>query len=150
MPGSTLRSIAITVPRTITSASGVLAQLEEPDADICVNALYQLNNVVDQFWAEIADRLDIIETLYEQQTFKAREMAALVISKVYYHLEEYDDAMNYALGAGKLFDLTQKTEYVEKIVTKCIDEYIRIQVEKDQSKTKASESEGESANLLGI
>ena len=86
--------------------------------------------VVDQFWHEIADYLNEIETLYEElltslpffchecflQTqavgpwtpffvvkdpgFSGREMAALVASKVFYHLEEYDDALRLALGAG--------------------------------------------------
>ena len=35
---------------------------------------------------------------------------------MYYNLEEYEESMNYALGAGKLFDLTEKSEFVDKIV----------------------------------
>ncbi|CAJ1361221.1 unnamed protein product, partial [Effrenium voratum] len=53
-------------------------------------------------------------------------MAALVASKVFYHLEEYDDALRLALGAGHLFDLSQRTEYVEKIVAVAIDEYVKL------------------------
>lgn len=57
----------------------------------------------------------------------------MVASKVYYHLGEYDEALTFALGAGKLFDINIKNDYVETIVcnlfylrilAKCIDEYI--------------------------
>ncbi len=50
-------------------------------------------------------------------------MAALVASKVYYHLGSYEDSLNYALGAGKLFDVSSSNQYVETIIAKCIDSY---------------------------
>lgn len=56
------------------------------------------------------------EILYEDETFPHRQLAALVASKVYYHLGEYDDALTFALGAGKLFDTTLKNDYVETII----------------------------------
>jgi 26S proteasome regulatory subunit N2 len=56
------------------------------------------------------------ESLYENETFKYRELAALVSSKVYYHLGSLDNALTYALGAGDLFDVNDKTEYVETII----------------------------------
>jgi len=43
-------------------------------------------------------------------------LAALVASKVYYHLGEYDDSLNFALGAGNRFDVSSRTEYVETIL----------------------------------
>jgi 26S proteasome regulatory subunit N2 len=54
--------------------------------------------------------------LYEDPKFKQRELAGLVASKVYYHLGEYDESIMFALGAGKLFDITSKSEYVETII----------------------------------
>ena len=50
-------------------------------------------------------------------------MAALVASKVYYHLGSYEDSLNYALGAGKFFDVSSSSQYVETIIAKCIDSY---------------------------
>jgi 26S proteasome regulatory subunit N2 len=35
---------------------------------------------------------------------------------VYYHLGEYDESMMFALGAGELFNITAKEEYVETII----------------------------------
>ena len=56
------------------------------------------------------------EILYEDESFKQRKLAALVASKVYYHLGEYDESMLFALGAGELFNITAKEEYVETII----------------------------------
>ena len=54
---------------------------------------------------------------------EVRQLAALVASKVYYHLESYEDSLSYALGAGPLFDVTHGSQYVETIIAKGIDSY---------------------------
>lgn len=72
--------------------------------------------------------------LYENEAFKERELAALVASKVYYHLGSFDNALQYALGAGKLFNVDESSEYVETIIAKCIDHYTKLQVENFQAK----------------
>jgi 26S proteasome regulatory subunit N2 len=65
------------------------------------------------------------EKLYENEKFPNRQLAALIASRVYYHLNEFDDSLQFALGAGKLFDVNKKDdEYIDKIVSKCIDSYI--------------------------
>lgn len=56
------------------------------------------------------------EALYEDESFPERELAALVASKVYYHLQEYNESMVFALGAGKLFNLDNGGEYEETII----------------------------------
>ena len=57
------------------------------------------------------------ETLYEDEKFPARQLAALVSSKVYYHLNEFDESLQFALGAGTLFDVNKKDdEYINKII----------------------------------
>ena len=35
---------------------------------------------------------------------------------MYFHLGEYNEALSFALGAGKLFDLSAKSEFVETII----------------------------------
>jgi hypothetical protein len=61
------------------------------------------------------------ETLYETDDFPkpARDVAALVASKVYYFLGEYDEALSFALGSGNAFHIEARTpgseEYVETI-----------------------------------
>lgn len=118
----------------LTSVGGLLALLDEPQDEVKVAALRKLNTVLDEFWAEIADAISKIEVLYEDPAFKARELAALVASKVYYHLNEYHDSMTFALGAGSLFDVGEKSEYVETLITKCIDEYTSLRVKQYEAK----------------
>lgn len=43
---------------------------------------------------------------------------------MYYHLEGYEDAVDYALQAGPLFDINERSEYVDCLIGKCIDRYI--------------------------
>lgn len=108
----------------ITSAAGVVALLDEPEAELKSYALQKLNTLVDAFWAEIADSVSKIEILYEDASFPDRELAALVASKVFFHLGEENEALTFALGAGKLFDVDNKDEYTDTVISKAIDQYI--------------------------
>lgn len=58
------------------------------------------------------------EALYEDDSFPERELAALVAAKVYYQLQEYNESMIFALGAGKLFDIHHAGEFEETILGK--------------------------------
>jgi len=114
---------------TLTSASGFMALLEAQEEDVLKNyALKQLDSVVDQFWPEIAGSVADVAQLYERQDFAGRKLAALVASKVFYHLGGLGEAMYYALGAEELFDITSRTEFVETLIAKCIDEYVKLRV----------------------
>lgn len=106
------------------SAAGMLSMLEEEDMDLRRYSLQRLHDMVDVFWSEISDQVDALEEMSEDESFPDRALAAAVASKCYYHLEEYDDALRLALAAGQYFDINVESEYVQTIVSKCIDEYI--------------------------
>ncbi|KAK4900683.1 proteasome regulatory particle base subunit [Elasticomyces elasticus] len=110
----------------LTSAAGVVGFLSEPDPAIQAFALERLNETIESVWTEVSGSIGIIEALYEDENFSHRELAALVLSKVYYQLQEYNEAMVFALGAGKYFDIENADEYEETIVAKCIDTYISL------------------------
>ncbi|KAK6508711.1 proteasome regulatory particle base subunit [Arthrobotrys conoides] len=110
----------------VHNAAGLLGLLEEDDVHLQSSALEQLDILVDEFWSEIADSISKIESLYEDPKFPHRQLAALVASKVYYHLGAFEDSMMYALGAGNLFDISGKSEFIDTIISKCIDKYISI------------------------
>lgn len=112
----------------MTSASGVISLLDEPDEQLKVFALEKLNKIVDVFWAEIAEAVMKIEVLHESREFRCRDLAALVASKVYYHLGAYEDSLKFALGALNLFDVTDTSEYVSTIKAKCMDQYTKLRV----------------------
>lgn len=106
-----------------SSAAGIIAYLEESGNDLKIKALKKLYVVVDIHWAEVCTSLPLIEELSEDPTFPAADLAAAVASKCYYHLQEYNDALRLALCAGQYLDISNKSEYIDTILAKCIDEY---------------------------
>lgn len=108
------------------SAAGLVGFLSEPDHALQVFALEKLNAEIDNIWTEVSGSIGQIEALYEDESFPNRELAALVAAKVYYQLQEYNESMVFALGAGKLFNLDQPGEFEETIVAKCVDTYISL------------------------
>ncbi|CAH2276887.1 26S proteasome non-ATPase regulatory subunit 1 [Pelobates cultripes] len=113
----------------ITSAAGILSLLDKDEPQLKEFALHKLNAVVNDFWAEISESVDKIEVLYEDESFRSRQFAALVTSKVFYHLGAFEESLNYALGAGDVFNVNGNSEYVKTIITKCIDHYTKQCVE---------------------
>ena len=109
----------------LTSATGILALLDHDNNTIREEALKLLYPIVDVFWAEIAQKVDVIEALSEEEKFGDCALAAAVASKCFYHLEDYDDALNLALGAGKYFDIDAKNQYVETMLARGVDRYIQ-------------------------
>ncbi|KAJ2609706.1 proteasome regulatory particle base subunit [Coemansia sp. RSA 1365] len=112
--------------QALTSATGLISLLNEEERELQFYGLSQLNSVADRFWAEISDSISRIEILYEDEGFQHRQLAALVASKIYFHLGEFDDALNFALGAGELFDLADTSSYVQTVVNHAIDKYIEL------------------------
>eukprot|EP00882_Tetradesmus_deserticola_P022563 GHRQ01024485.1.p1 GENE.GHRQ01024485.1~~GHRQ01024485.1.p1 ORF type:complete len:171 (+),score=41.52 GHRQ01024485.1:221-733(+) len=101
-----------------SSAAGLLTLLDDENDELKHYALVHLNKVVHEFWFQIASYIGSVEALYEDDEFKDRELAALIASKVFYHLGELDSALTYALGAGAHFDVDEQSEYVQTLVGK--------------------------------
>lgn len=105
--------------------------------ELKVFALKKLDDIVNEFWPEISEAIEKIEILHEDKLFNQHDLAALVASKVYYHLGSFEDALTYALGAGNLFDVNARNEYVDTIIAKCIDFYIQQRVDMIERPTEA-------------
>lgn len=80
------------------------------------------------------------EALYEDESFPERQLAALVLAKVYYHLQAYNESMIFALAAGDLFKLDSPGEFEETIISRCVDQYIATTSAKNAA-PKAAESD---------
>lgn len=63
----------------ITLVAGILPLLDAEEPRLKEFALYKLNAVISDFWAEISGSVDKIEVLYEDETFRSRQFAALVL-----------------------------------------------------------------------
>lgn len=121
----------------VSSAGGLLAMLNESHPALKLHALSNLNALVNYFWPEISTSVPIIESLYEDEEFEQRQLAALLVSKVFYYLGELNDSLSYALGAGPEYDVSEDSDYVHTLLAKAIDEYASL-------KTKAAEAKDES------
>lgn len=106
------------------SAESVLPYLYEKERDLQIYALKKLDLIVDHAWHQISDKISKIEALKDEEDFPEKELAASVASKVFYYLEEYEEALKFALEAGSKFNITEDSKYVETLIHKCIDHYI--------------------------
>ncbi|KAK9420563.1 putative 26S proteasome regulatory subunit RPN2 [Seiridium unicorne] len=128
----------------LVTATGVLGFLADEEPELKVFALQTLNDDIDTVWTEVAGALGQIESLYEDDSFPERKLAALVLSKVYYHLQAYDESMFFALAAGNLFKLDNPGEFEETIISKCVDHYIAA---KNENHTVLSQKDKEDKSL---
>jgi 26S proteasome regulatory subunit N2 len=85
------------------------------------------------------------ESLYESERLSkgARDAAALLASKVYYSLGEYDEALSFALGAGNAFAAEIRApgseEYIETVVCACCGHlYVRARAHARRSQRRRS------------
>ncbi|KAK4478284.1 hypothetical protein RD792_017573 [Penstemon davidsonii] len=121
-----------TAATMVSSAGGLLAMLNESHPALKLHALSNLNTFVPYFWPEISTSVPTIEKLYEDEEYGQRQLAALLVSKVFYYLGELNDSLSYALGAGPLFDVSEDSDYINTLLAKALDEYASL-------KTKAAE-----------
>ncbi|KAI0106816.1 26S proteasome regulatory complex, non-ATPase subcomplex, Rpn2/Psmd1 subunit [Daldinia grandis] len=126
----------------LVTATGVLAFLADEEPELKVFALQTLNDDIDTVWFEVASALGQIEALYEDESFPERKLAALVLAKVYYHLQAYDESMFFALAAGELFKLDNPGEFEETIISKCVDHYIAT---KNENHTVVGKKDGDAS-----
>jgi len=108
----------------LTSASGILALLDEPEPELKIFALERLYDIIDVFWPEIADYVQKIEALEESKDFSKRQLAALIVSKVYFHLGSYSDSLNYALRTGVLLAKDDNELYINTVKEHAVDHYV--------------------------
>lgn len=125
----------------LVSATGVLAFLADEEPELKIFALQTLNDDIDTVWTEVASSLSQIEALYEDNSFPERQLAALVLAKVYYHLQAYNDSMVFALAAGDLFKLDAPGEFEETIISKCVDRYIATTAAKNNKPRTAKKTD---------
>ncbi|KAL8172299.1 hypothetical protein V2J09_024103 [Rumex salicifolius] len=150
----------------VSSAGALLAMLSENHPALKLHALSNLNSFAHFFWPEISTSVPLMyfpllltlllafsrsaffcfvvrefgESLYEDEDFSQRQLAALVASKVFYYLGELNDSLSYALGAGPLFDVSEDSDYVRTLLDKAIDEYASL-------RTKAAEPSEDASKI---
>ena len=111
----------------INTATSFLALLQEDDPQMKSLALDKINLLVDEHWPEISDYIRLFKDYYEKKTLPDKEkLLALILSKLYYNLEDYTEAVEWALKSEDSFDIKEKSLYVNTILKKMLDKYIEI------------------------
>ncbi|GAB4844091.1 26S proteasome non-ATPase regulatory subunit 1 A [Ancistrocladus abbreviatus] len=121
----------------VSSAGALLAMLNENHPTLKLYALSNLNAFAHYFWPEISTSVPLIESLYEDEEFSQRQLAALLVSKVFYFLGELNDSLSYALGANTQFDVSEDSDYVRTLLEKAIDAYATLKKKEAESKSQA-------------
>ncbi|KAF1762524.1 hypothetical protein GCK72_010786 [Caenorhabditis remanei] len=120
-------------PGGATNASAFIRILESPKAAISdkVHVLQAFNDwdILTNTWFEVADALPAVEKLLDIDQFPDHNAAALLVSKVYFCLEQYERALEFALRTDFNVVPAPKTglgndaEYVNKVIETAIDTY---------------------------
>ncbi|KAE8232672.1 hypothetical protein CF326_g2293 [Tilletia indica] len=134
----------------LSSAAGLLALLDDDQPELITYALQELDSVVHAHWTEIADSVSKLEVLYEDVSFPNRQLAALLASKVYFHLAEFEEALNFALAAGPLFNVEHKNEYVDTVISQAIDKYIELSTDASPSEPSTSATGASQPSLASL
>ncbi|CCD65306.1 26S proteasome non-ATPase regulatory subunit 1 [Caenorhabditis elegans] len=120
-------------PGGASNAAAFIRVLESPKSAVTdkVLVLKAFNDwdVLVNTWFEVADALPAVEQLLDNNTFPEHSSAALLVSKVYFCLEQYERALEFALRGD--FNVVPATrtglgndaEYVNKIIETAIDTY---------------------------
>ena len=130
------------------SIQSILSLLNNKCTQIQQFALNQLLVHVDTDWPEISENLSTIEEIFENADTNNKTIAAIVISKIYYHLTEYKEALKFGLDAQHLLDEHQDIQYRQTINNICIQEYISMK--KLQKSRPTDKSHNEYLNKLEI
>mmetsp|Transcript_36568 Transcript_36568/g.53685 ORF Transcript_36568/g.53685 Transcript_36568/m.53685 type:complete len:895 (+) Transcript_36568:216-2900(+) len=141
-------------PPPLSTASGLLAMLNEPSPPLRNAALTRLLSCVDTLWHEVAESLPDLEALSEDTELdvKTRETAAAVASRVFFHLEEPTQALRLALESGEYFNVIgdKTSPYVEALVSAAMEAYIKLQRKLDNDGDQEEEKEKEEEEETGI
>ena len=120
----------------LVTAQRFLCMLKDTDSRIRAFGLEKLELVVGDHWTEMVDHLEDITALATSEDIYFKEHSALLASKVYFHMNESDMALKYALEAGVKYIVGEKSKYEENMKYKCIEESIRLLSEKQEAPPK--------------
>lgn len=120
--------------KTINTVSVYRSLLQEDDYEIKAVAIRQLLDNINLHWTDIANDINSMyqpswfsQNLIDDPSFPDRELVALLLAKIYYFLNDYDEALSYALQAGSHFQINsqQQSDFTEILINKAIEKYIK-------------------------
>lgn len=128
-------------------AQSYISLLKDTDVSVQYLALENILKVIDHAWPVVSQELITLENLYEDEYLEKypehQHISAYIISKIYYYLGNFDQAIKYALGSSKYFDpsIIQNDLFVETIVTKSLEKYLSLSKSITQSQQFTKEEQ---------
>ncbi|KAL7672401.1 hypothetical protein ACOME3_007288 [Neoechinorhynchus agilis] len=129
------RDLSVSSATTLHLNNLVTASLSLLNDQVCQNpnekvfALRTLKSLVRKHWHEIAEFLPCLEALIQQPSFPEHKLAAFVTAETYYCMNEFRNAMDFALLADDLFeevvDSGEHCDFVRCVLSQCIEIYGR-------------------------
>jgi 26S proteasome regulatory subunit N2 len=151
----------------LSSCGSLLASLNDDSQSIQTASLQRLHGLVDEHWAEISDKIDMMLAQCPPRPYipakpctkttpspcgspprSSQPRLPLCLTpptpQVLYHLEQYDQALKYALSAEELFDVSRASEFSDTLIStppspllipldKAIDHYIAAKSSPDEA-----------------
>ena len=107
------------------SAHGLIAFLEEDDASFRLHGIQELLKIVPSEWPQIAEHVQIVENLANDESFEHHNLAASLASKTFYYMGRMGAAVRYALKSNRDFDPENTDTYSQRIISHTIHQYIK-------------------------
>ena len=110
----------------LSSCVGLSCLLRDEDPATKLFALQRLISGSDTFWPEMVELLPLLDEYASSTSYPdhLRKLAALAVSKVYYHTGSTEKSATYALRAVPCFNFQEKSEFTEKVVHENVRQYI--------------------------
>ena len=89
----------------INTVAAYRSLLQEDDNDLKEIGVRKLLAHITLHWIDIANDINLIESLYDDATFPNKPLVAFLLAKLYFYLNDYDEALKYALRAHGQFDV---------------------------------------------
>lgn len=110
----------------LNTANSIIALLKSSNIKTKEIAISKLDLIVDQHWAEISDHIKLLENIYEESNNQIKEQIALILSKLYFHLEDYENSIEWALESKSKFNYKNKSSYSLTLLRKILEKYVSI------------------------
>lgn len=103
-----------------------LSLLTEKNPKFIEHGLNSLHAIIEDEWPQIADQIDLICSLTKDNfSPNIKRNAALLASKTFYHLGKLNEAVEYAIIAGDMFDISQRDDnFTSTIIAHVVHTYI--------------------------
>lgn len=105
------------------TSEGLLSYLEDEDDSSKIHGLTELVRIVGEEWAQIADRISMIQDLANNEQFSGHEIAASLASRTLYYTGNLRESVDYALKANDCFDIHKTDPYSKTLISQTIFAY---------------------------